>query len=88
MDAIYVHDMAQTTWEHPADGAFVPAQSAFYVAGHALKGAMGPTLASFKERSSAEAFAREYGGRVLRYGEITLKLLADLESAGKTAHND
>jgi copper chaperone NosL len=76
---VYVHDMAGTDWDDPADSAWVDARSAWYVAGHPLQGAMGPTLAAFARRVDAEAFARRHGGRVLSFGEITLDVISDLD---------
>lgn len=76
--AAWVHDMGGTPWERPDDSRWVRAEAAWYVAGHRLPGAMGPTLASFARRADAEAFAREYGGQVLAYGDITLELLGNL----------
>lgn len=81
---IYVHDLAQTGWEHPANDAFVDARAAWYVADQPMKGAMGPTLASFGKREDAQAFAERHGGRLLRFDEITLEILANLQS-GDTA---
>jgi copper chaperone NosL len=75
---VYVHDMGATDWEHPADNAFVDARSAWYVADQPLKGAMGPTLASFKTREDAQAFIEKHGGRLLRFKDITLEILATL----------
>jgi len=74
----WVHDMGGTAWERPDDTRWVRAEEAWYVAGHALPGAMGPTLASFAQRADAERFAREHGGEVLPYGRITLELLGSL----------
>lgn len=74
---VFVHDMAQTDWQRPDDAALVDARSAYYVVGSRLAGAMGPTLASFTSESAAERFMAEYGGRLLRYQDITL---ADLQS--------
>ncbi len=76
--ALYVHDVGGTGWDAPADSAFVDARSAWYVTGHALRGAMGPTLASFADRAKAEAFATEHGGRVLAFGEVDLKIVTGL----------
>ena len=84
---IYVHDMGKTDWEHPADSAFVDARAAWYVADQPLRGAMGPTLASFKQRKDAEAFREQHGGRLLRFEDITLEILAKLgEGSAKSAH--
>lgn len=69
---LYVHDMAQSEWKAPDDTDLIDARDAFYVAGSNRMGAMGPTLASFASRDSAEAFASEYGGNVLKFSEVTL----------------
>lgn len=69
---LYVHDMAQTDWQNPNDTALIDARDAFYVAGSDRAGAMGPTLASFATERSANEFMKEYGGQVLKFGEITL----------------
>ncbi|HXH03462.1 MAG TPA: nitrous oxide reductase accessory protein NosL [Candidatus Competibacteraceae bacterium] len=76
--AIYVHDMAATAWDKPATEAFVDARQAWYVAGHPLPGAMGPTLASFKERPAAEAFSQRHRGRLLSFQQVDLALLQNL----------
>lgn len=69
---LYVHDMAQTDWEHPDDTALIDAREAYFVVGSERTGAMGPTLASFATESAAGEFMKEYGGQVLKYSEITL----------------
>ncbi|MDX5432934.1 MAG: nitrous oxide reductase accessory protein NosL [Halomonas sp.] len=74
----WVHDVAVTPWSRPADDAFVLASEAWYVAGHDRRGAMGHTLASFKERHHAEAFSDTHGGEVLAFGDIDLALLTEL----------
>jgi len=75
---IYVHDMAETGWEHPEDTALVDARSAWYVANHPRRGAMGPTLASFAQRVDAEVFVEEHGGLILRFEEVTLDVIGGL----------
>lgn len=85
----YVHDMAATEWPSPAADAFIDARAAWYVAGHPLRGAMGPTLASFKRQEDAQAFRERFGGRVLRFDEITLDLilgLSDMHAEHDHAH--
>ena len=37
---------------------------------------MGPTLAAFAGEEAAARFAREYGGKVLRFNEVTPDLVA------------
>lgn len=75
---IYVHDMGSTSWKQPSDGAFVDAHSAWYVADQPMKGAMGPTLASFKSEADARKFIGKNGGHLLRFDDITLDILAKL----------
>ncbi|MBB3190315.1 nitrous oxide reductase accessory protein NosL [Halomonas cerina] len=74
----YVHDIGVTTWDTPADEAFIRADQAWYVAGHDRRGAMGHTLASFAERPDAEAFREAHGGEVIAYADIDLALLGRL----------
>lgn len=83
---IYVHDMGATGWEHPADKAFVDARTAWYVADQPLAGAMGPTLASFRNREEAMAFIERHGGRLLRFDEIDLEILATLGGGTDRPH--
>lgn len=75
---VYVHDMAATNWDTPADEAMVDAHDAWYVIGQPLKGAMGPTLASFLHQKDAQAFAARYGGTLSRFDEITLDIITNL----------
>lgn len=80
---IYVHDMTDTDWRKPDDAALVDGRKAWYVAGHQLRGAMGPTLASFAQRQTAEAFINQYGGRLLRYEDISLEIISRLDYGQK-----
>jgi copper chaperone NosL len=75
---VFVHDMAVVPWESPNTEEFVDAKLAYYVVDHSQKGAMGPTLASFKFKADAVQFSRQFGGRVIRFEQITLELLRDL----------
>ncbi|UYG03940.1 nitrous oxide reductase accessory protein NosL [Halomonas sp. LR3S48] len=74
----YVHDVAVTPWSQPANDAFILASEAWYVAGHDQRGSMGHTLASFRERHHAEAFAETHGGELYAFDDIDLDLLARL----------
>lgn len=69
---LYVHDMAQTDWEHPDDTALIDAREAFFVVGSERTGAMGPTLASFATENSAVEFANEFGGEVVGFQDVTM----------------
>ncbi len=72
---IYVHDMAQTDWDHPEDTRLIDARTAWFVIGSERVGAMGPTLASFGERAAARAYADNHGGRLLRFDDIDLSVM-------------
>lgn len=75
VQAVYVHDMGKTDWDAPKASALIPAESAWYVVGSRRQGSMGPTLASFRERSAAEDFAGAYGGEILAFDEIDIQTL-------------
>ncbi len=74
--ALYVQDMGKTDWDKPV-GNWIDAKTAFYVKGSKKHGSMGPTIASFAREEDAGAFAREHGGQVIRFGEVTPEM-ADL----------
>lgn len=79
---IYVHDMAKTHWDQPEDEHLMDAREAWYVVGSGLMGAMGPSIASYGTRFSADALAEQTGGRVLSYAEIDLEVLQEIARAG------
>ncbi|HSG63037.1 MAG TPA: nitrous oxide reductase accessory protein NosL, partial [Pseudomonadales bacterium] len=72
---IYVHDMNKSPWESPQDSYFIDARTAWYVIGSSKQGAMGATLASFKDKLAADTFAEQYGGQVYPFDQITLDML-------------
>ncbi len=73
--AVYVNDMGSTDWDQPS-GHWIDARSGLYVVGSGRRGSMGPTIASFASEAAASAFANEHGGRVHRFDEITLDMVA------------
>jgi copper chaperone NosL len=73
--ALFTQDMGKTPWEQPT-GYWINAKSAFYVQGSKKFGSMGPTLAAFSQMEDAQTFARQYGGKVLRFNEVTLDMAA------------
>lgn len=81
--AAYTQDMAKADWRNP-QGYWVDATKAFYVVGSKLQGSMGPTIASFAQRPDAESFARQHGGKVYAFGEVTIDM-ADL--SGGVVHD-
>jgi copper chaperone NosL len=83
----WVNDMAQGTWEKPGPGSWIEAAKAWYVLGSGKTAAMdGGEAVPFKERADAEAFAKEFGGRIGDYnaarGEVAKALSGGAESGG------
>src|SRR5690348_6908330 len=78
---LFVQDSARIDWQKPshASGSFVDARKALYVAWQPLPGSMGPTFAPFATRAAAETFVRAHGGAVLRFDDVTPKLVAALD---------
>lgn len=73
--AFFIHDMGATNWDEPEDSALIPAKDAWYVYGSKVLGVMGDEPIAFGKKEQAEAFAAKEGGRVVRYEDVTLKLL-------------
>ncbi len=73
--ALYVQDMGRADWNNPKD-AWIDAKTAFYVHGSKLRGAMGPTFASFAEEANAKAFIEQHGGKLYRFTEVTPEMAA------------
>lgn len=78
IQTIYVHDMAIALWNAPDDEFYIDGRTAWYAIGHSKKGAMGPTLASFSDKTIAETFIKEYGGKLYSFDEITQSLLVKM----------
>jgi len=81
--AVYVQDMGKADWNAP-QGHWIDGKSAVYVVGGKRTGSMGPTIGSFAQEADAKKFAAEYGGKVLRFSEIT-PAMVDL--SGGAAHD-
>ena len=73
--AFYIHDLAKTDWETPDDKYLIAADQAMYVYGHRREGVMGDEPAAFSDKAAAEAFIKEWGGKIYQYKDITLELL-------------
>jgi copper chaperone NosL len=67
-----VHDMSKMPWGSDSidDKHFIDAKTAWYVTGSEKTGAMGKTLASFSLQTDAQAFATEFGGKVISFKEV------------------
>jgi len=74
---ILVHDMSKMPWGSDSidDKYFIDAKVAWYVVGSEKSGAMGKTLASFSQQKDALAFAKEFGGQLLSFKEVTQNTL-------------
>jgi copper chaperone NosL len=79
--AVYTQDMGRADWRTP-QGHWIDARTAWYVAGSRVKGAMGPTFASFARKEDAEAFAAKNGGKVVAFNEVTPEM-ADLRGGAE-----
>ena len=82
--AIYTQDMGKADWSQP-QGYWVDAKAAFYVVGSSRRGSMGPTIASFAAEADAGAFAAKYGGKVLRFDQMTLDMV---DLSGGIVHDE
>lgn len=72
---IFVQDMGKTDWFEPR-GHWIDATSAYYVRESSRFGPMGPTFASFSTLSDADDFAREFGGKLLRFADVNADMVA------------
>lgn len=70
---IYVSDMAKAeTWADPGADNWIDAKTAFYVVGSSAEAGMGGhEIVPFGTRDAAEAFARDKGGAVRSFAELT-----------------
>jgi copper chaperone NosL len=72
---VFVHDMSRSDWNSPNDEHMIKADNAWFVAGSSMKGAMGPTLASFAKKEQAEQFVTQHGGKIISFSEVTMDIL-------------
>jgi copper chaperone NosL len=77
MAGFWVNDMGRGSWEKPAPGSWIGAKAAFYVVESQKSAAMGGNEAvPFQKREQAQAFAKEFGGRIVDY-RAALALVAE-----------
>lgn len=87
---LYVHDMAQGTWDQPDDDYLFDASTAWYVLGTPLAGAMGASLATFAQEQPARELAATHNGQVIQFADITQAVLhqaAASQHAGEHEHS-
>jgi len=82
--AIYTQDMGKADWTRP-EGQWIEAKTAFYVVGSPRRGSMGPTVPSFAREADARTFAKQYGGKVLPFAEVTIDMV---DLSGGTSHDE
>lgn len=70
--AVYVSDMGRAqSWDDPGATNWVDAHKAFFVIGSTKQGGMGaPETVPFSDRTAADKFAAQYGGRVVTFDEV------------------
>lgn len=69
IQAVYVQDMGKADWDQPR-GNWIDAKTGIYVLGSKRHGSMGPTIAAFAQEADAQAFIKQWGGKLLRYGDV------------------
>lgn len=81
--AIYVSDMAKApSWDEPGATNWIEARSAHYVIGSSMKGGMGADEAvPFSDPEAAARFAREHGGKVVRFQDVPVEYVLGGEGA-------
>jgi len=72
---IYVHDMANNSWETPDDAKLISAREAFFVVDSKKKGSMGKAIVSFENQSDAESFKKQWGGQIKPFEQLSLDLI-------------
>ncbi|MGY8635165.1 nitrous oxide reductase accessory protein NosL [Bradyrhizobium sp. 14AA] len=72
IQAIYVSDMGKApNWDKPGADNWIEARKAQFVIGSRVKGGMGGDEAvPFSERSAAETFVAENGGRIVAFADV------------------
>ncbi len=73
--SLYVHNAHGNDWKKPDDALFIDAKQAWYVYGSSMKAVMGPSLAPFADRETAESFQKQYGGTLYRFEDLTREIL-------------
>lgn len=88
--AIYVTDMSKAAnWDSPEPGSWMDAHEAWYVLESSKVGGMGaPEAVPFSDKADAEAFAGQYGGRLVRFDGISAEyVLSPVEAPMKHEGN-
>lgn len=78
---VWFQALDDAVWKAHADG-WERAQDLYFVIGSRRMGAMGPTLAPFREEGSAQAFILQYGGAVYRFADIDAEVMEQVRRQG------
>lgn len=72
IEAIYVSDMARApSWDEPGADNWIEARKALFVIGSRIRGGMGGHEAvPFSDRSAAQKFAADNGGRIVGFAGV------------------
>ena len=86
---VYVNDIgAAPSWSDMGVDNWIEAKTAFYVVGSDAKGGMGaPEFVPFAEIEKANDFAKERGGKVLSFDEISAEMVLAPLYDGETPNN-
>ena len=84
----WVNDMGADPLGRPAPGTWVEAKGAWYVIASRKTATMGGLeIVPFKDRGKAEAFAKEFGGRIVAYVDALKEVSEPLVANGTSGGN-
>lgn len=69
------HNTEAVDWDTPSDKEFISLKGAYVVVGSSKRATMGKSVAPFKTKETAEKFAREFGGTVYAWRDLTSEVL-------------
>ena len=90
IQAIYVSDMGKApSWDKPGANNWIEARKALFVIGSNAKGGMGGNEAvPFSERTAAEKFVGENGGRIVNFDQVPREYVLTSDGARDGASAD
>ena len=77
IQSVLVQDASLIDWNQPhaTQDHLIDARTAWFVYGSSKTAVMGRSLAPFADKAKAQAFARQFGGTIHTYEELTPQLL-------------
>lgn len=80
---LYVNDMSQGSWAHPAAGAWIDIHKAVFVVGSSKTAAMGGQEAvPFATTEAAQSFIHQFGGQIADFDGAAKAMAVDQAGAG------